>query len=61
MVDVVLQVVCVLYRINKDEGNDEPFPLQAFRRDIVFSEIFNGRQIILELCRNAKYLIRCLL
>ena len=26
MVDVVLQGVCVLYRINKDEGDDESSP-----------------------------------
>ena len=45
MVDVVLQGVCVLYRIKKDESDDESSPLQAFRRDVVFSEIFKGRQI----------------
>ena len=34
MVDVVLQGVRVLYRINTDEGDDFP-PLLGFRRDIV--------------------------
>ena len=34
MIDVVLQGVWVLYRINKDEG-DESLPLLAFRRDVV--------------------------
>ena len=34
MVDVVLQGVWVLYRINKDEG-DESLPVLAFRRDVV--------------------------
>ena len=34
MVDVALQAVWVLYRINKDEG-DEDLPLLAFRRDAV--------------------------
>ena len=34
MVDVILQGVCVLYRINKDEDN-ESRPLRAFRRDVV--------------------------
>ena len=34
MVDVVPQVMWVLYRINKDES-DESLPLLAFRRDIV--------------------------
>ena len=39
-IDVALQVVCVLYRINKDEGDDESLPLQAFRTDAAFSETF---------------------
>ena len=34
MVDVVLQVVWVLYQINKGEG-DESLPLLSFRRDVV--------------------------
>ena len=34
MADVVIQSVWLLYRINKDEG-DECLPLLAFRRDIV--------------------------
>ena len=34
MVDVVPQVMWVLYRINKDES-DESLPLLAFQRDIV--------------------------
>ena len=34
MVDVVLQGVRVLYRINEDEG-DKPLPLLGFRRDVV--------------------------
>ena len=34
MIDVFLQSVWVLYRINKDEG-DESLPLPAFRRDVV--------------------------
>ena len=34
MVDVVLQGALVLYRINKDEG-DESLPLLTFRRHIV--------------------------
>ena len=33
MVDVVLQGVLVLYRINKNEG-DEYLPLLAFRSDV---------------------------
>ena len=61
MVDIALQVVCVLYCLNKDEGDDESLPLQAFRRDVVFSEIFKGRQIILKLCKNSIYPIRYLL
>ena len=39
-------------------------PFLIFWRHIVnanFSEIFKGRQIILEPCRNSKYPIRCLL
>ena len=54
--------VC-LYGINKDEG-DESLPFLAFQRQCCqcnFSEIFKGRQIILEPIRNSKYLIRCLL
>ena len=38
MVDVVLQGMLVLHRINKDEG-DESLPLLVFRRDVV-SAIF---------------------
>ena len=38
MVDVVLQGVWVLYRINKDES-DESLPLLAFKRDVV-NEIY---------------------
>ena len=34
MIDVVLQVVWILYRINKDEG-DESLPLLVIRRDTV--------------------------
>ena len=34
MVDVVLKGVRVLYRINKDEGN-ESMPLLPFRKDVV--------------------------
>ena len=34
MVDVVLQGACVLYRINKDEG-DESLPLLAFQRQLL--------------------------
>ena len=34
MVNVVLEGVWVLSRINKDEG-DESFPFLAFRRDVV--------------------------
>ena len=34
MVDVVLQCMWVLYRFNRDEG-DESLPLLAFRRDVV--------------------------
>ena len=34
MVDVVLKGVQVLYRINKDEGN-ESIPLLPFRQDVV--------------------------
>ena len=34
MVDVVLQGVWVLYRINKDES-DESLPLLAFQRDTI--------------------------
>ena len=33
MVDVVLQGAWVLYRLNKNEG-DEPLPLLDFRRDV---------------------------
>ena len=54
--------VCV-YVINRD-GGDESLPLLAFQRQCCqcnFSEIFKGRQIILEPIRNSKYLIRCLL
>ena len=39
MVDVVLQGVRALYRINKDE-NDESLPLLGFRRD-VFSVLYS--------------------
>ena len=34
MVDVVLQGVWVLYRINENEGDDS-LPLPAFQRDVV--------------------------
>ena len=34
MVDVVLKGMRVLYRINKDEGN-ESMPLLPFRKDVV--------------------------
>ena len=36
MVDVVLKGMRVLYRINKDEGN-ESMPLLPFRKDVVNS------------------------
>ena len=38
MIDVILQGAWVLYRINKDEG-DESLPLPVFRRH-VFNAIF---------------------
>ena len=51
MADVVLQV-------------DESLPFLAFQKrscQCNFSQIFKGRQIILEPCRNLKYPIRCFL
>ena len=59
MVDVVLKGVWVLYRINKDEG--ESMPLLPFRKDVVNTIFWNIGQIILELSRNSKYPIGCLL
>ena len=32
-----------MYRINKDEGDDESLPLQAFRRDAVLEYLNEGR------------------
>ena len=51
----------VLYRVNKDEG-DKSLPFLIFRRHCQynFSDIFKGRQIIPEPCRNSKYPIRYL-
>ena len=40
MVHVVLQGMWILYRINKDEG-DEPLPLLGFRRDVVSVICYN--------------------
>ena len=63
MVDVVLQSARVLYDINKADG-DKPLPLLPFRRFVVnaiFSEIFKGRQSILNSGRNSKYPMRYLL
>ena len=51
VIDVVFQGAWVLYRINEDE-DDESLPVLAFQRHVVkynFSEIFIGKQIILEL------------
>ena len=63
LVDVILQGMWVLYRTNKGEDN-ETLPLLVFRRDVAntfFSEIFKGKQIILEPCKDSKYPMRCLL
>ena len=62
MVNVALQFVRVLNRINKDVGDESVF--SGFLKTYCqcnFSEIFKGRQIILEPCRKSKYPIRCLL
>ena len=44
MVDAVLQGAWVLYRVNKDEG-DESLPFPVFRRpcQCIFSEILIGK------------------
>ena len=63
LVDVILQGMWVLYRINKGEDN-ETLSRLVFRRDVAntfFSEIFKGKQIILEPCKDSKYPMRCLL
>ena len=63
MVDVVPQVMWVLYRINKDES-DESLPLLAFRRDIVnviFLKYSKEGDYPRAIYRNSKYPIRCLL
>ena len=52
MVAVVIQGARVLYRINKDEG-DESLPFYSFLKTYCpcnFSETFKERQIILEPC-----------
>ena len=61
--DVVLQGVNVWYHINKDEGDESLCSSSFLKRcyQCHFSEIFKGRQIMLELGRNLKYHIRCLL
>ena len=65
LVDVILQGTWVLYRIKKDEGDgDEDEACSSFSktcRQLNFSKMFKGRQIILEPFRNSKYPIRCLL
>ena len=63
VIDIALQCAWVLYDINKDEG-DETLHLLAFKDMLSMQqlkEIFKGRQIILQPCRNWKYPIRCLL
>ena len=65
MVDVVPHNARVLYRINKDEGDEamSVVSLSFSKRcyQCSFSEIFKGRQVILEPCRNLKHPIRWLL
>ena len=53
MVDVVHQGAWVLYCINWDKGDES----QCCQWN--FSEIFKGKSIILEPCRDSKYPIRC--
>ena len=55
----VLQGARELYRINKDEG-DESLPFFVFSRHIfnaIFSEIFKGRQIILEPFKHLRWCV----
>ena len=60
--DVVIQGAWIFYRINKDKS-DESLPLLTFRRrcQCNFSEIFKGKQIILDPFRNSRYPTRYLL